>query len=771
MLNFFRKYQKIFFVVITVVIVISFSFFGTFNTMADRSELPDRELVKGVTGKPIMQKELNLVCQLISSSVFDPGLQERGKAPNLLNDGVIEKDFIASGLAVQLAKPYFDLLKGELDERMQKVKRFRPYKHAASPQLSVEALWQRFAPELYQHYELARLKSDQCTLETFAILNQLYLEQAMLPPDMVKQFLLFQQNQQGLKPDPMLERVDLSLYGFHSLEDWFGPRYVEVIGQFILNAAALAEERGYAIGTEEIRADLIQNVYRGYQQLTHQNAVSHQEVNDLYRAQMQAQGADERTVMNTWKKVMLFRRLFEDVSGSVLVDPLAFRQFQQYSKQSAQVELFELPTALQLSDFRALLKFQTYLEAVAPEPARLRTDLTLLHRFASLEQVEKRCPDLVERDIELEYAEVLKADLASALSLKETWNWEGDERHFELLKKQFPEVAKFVAGSREERLSALDRLSAKVRLKVDHWARMQMVGENVMHIKDCLAKAPMRKQTVGFRLKGGDFPFAGVKDRTKFLSLLEQAPLGGAPNEALSCFTGDGEAFYRVVVHTREGECRVLALAEASHDGTLDQLLDKQLEAAYPEMKKIHPATFQTAQGGSKPFKDVKDQIGRYLFADLLSAIEKAAPEKIGELALERYAHYRLFPHAQAALRAIQKNPADPAWVKQTEDRSLESQWLLTRVERPVERGESIAFSKEEMFALEPEAWSSVKVGARGAVGFYRVLAQTKMGPLTFGEMDKTREMLCLDAKRAFMRQLLSQIKEQQAIHLSKDPL
>ncbi len=37
MLAFFRKYQRYFFLVITIVIVISFSFFGTYSTLMNTS--------------------------------------------------------------------------------------------------------------------------------------------------------------------------------------------------------------------------------------------------------------------------------------------------------------------------------------------------------------------------------------------------------------------------------------------------------------------------------------------------------------------------------------------------------------------------------------------------------------------------------------------------------------------------------------------------------------------------------------------------------------
>src|ERR1700679_1097980 len=103
MLNFFRTYQKYFFILITVAVVVSFLFFGTYSAMGSQEiALPDKKIGLGVCGKPLMQQELASLTRLIGSSPFD-GMAEKGGIPNLLNDGVVEKDFLSTGLGVMLA--------------------------------------------------------------------------------------------------------------------------------------------------------------------------------------------------------------------------------------------------------------------------------------------------------------------------------------------------------------------------------------------------------------------------------------------------------------------------------------------------------------------------------------------------------------------------------------------------------------------------------------------------------------------------------------------
>src|SRR5690242_18504016 len=244
MLDFVKKHQRKIFIVITVMTVSSFVFFGTFSTLMDpRQEASDRQVATSISGKPLMQREIYSLCQLLSTSSGHPGVKNR--MPNLFNEGVIEKEFLSTGLSLVLAKEHFAQLKPDLDARLKKMKRFHFYSHPASPHVGVLSLYQRFAPSLMQHLELLQKQGEECTLESLALMIQLYSDQESLPTEMIRQMLLFQQRQQGLPPDPRLAEGDLSLFGFTSLDDWFGPLFVELHAQFIANAADFAKAKGY----------------------------------------------------------------------------------------------------------------------------------------------------------------------------------------------------------------------------------------------------------------------------------------------------------------------------------------------------------------------------------------------------------------------------------------------------------------------------------------------------------------------------------------------
>ncbi len=778
MLNFLRKHQKIFFIFITGVIIISFSFFGTYSGMDSSEKISDRQIGLGVCGKPIMHQELTALCHLIESSPFDGTTGKRGM-PNFLNDGVIEKDFLSNGIGVMLIKRYFDELKGDLDERVKKIHHFRPYVHPRSSQIGTESAWARFAPRILEHYRMLKAKSDQSTMETVALMSQLYMDQTMLPPETLQQILSMQENQQGIAPDPLLANSDLSLFGFKSLDDWFGPRFVSLISQFILNAAQIATEKGYEIKNEEVRADLFQNIYQGSKQLSRNESISPEEVARYYQIKMRSLGLDEPTLLGTWKKVMLFRRLFEDASGGVLVDPLAYQQFDEFAKESARVALYQLPSAFQLSDFRSMMKLQLYLEGIAADPSRLRMDLNPPKQLASLEQIEKRVPELVERSMEIQWSSICKEDLCQKISVKETWEWEITDAHWELLKKNFPELGQSKLDSKQLRLTFLSKLDDKLRLKIDQFARLKMIDEQPEKIKFAFNDVSPKTEKIGLKVKGNHFPFPNVSENAELSALLEHAAVIGEPlnaaNEQLSCYSSDGNHFFRIEVLHRDATKRVLLFDVAQKDGTLDTLLDKRLEEAYPDIRKKEAHVFQQESGGWKPFREVRDQIGKHVFCDLLKSIEEMyrahfgfLPGKEGDLPLNFYSNARLLHFMKEAKNNLKINPDDSTWIKtETDVLQLTNQWLLEKVDETLQRSTEVPFSKDEMFTLASKEWSSVKVGERGSLAFYFVKDRETSTSFPVESVAYGHQILSFDARRNLMLQMLQKVHHKNAIDLS----
>ena len=192
------------------------------------------------------------------------------------------------------------------------------------------------------------------------------MQEKQFPAPLLKQVLRYQEQQYPWLPvDENLDYTDLSLYGYHTLEDWFGPRFVRLVAQFIMNSARVAEQKGYKVTKEEALADLLQHAATSYQQNQSNPNLGVANLQQYFDEQLRRLGMDQSKAMKLWREVLLFRRLFGDVGNAVVVDPFSIEKIQGYAKESVQGQLFELPEDLRFSNYRDMQKLEVYLNAVA----------------------------------------------------------------------------------------------------------------------------------------------------------------------------------------------------------------------------------------------------------------------------------------------------------------------------------------------------------------------------------------------------------------------
>lgn len=739
MLEFFRKYQKIFFIFVTVIIVISFSVAGINTQMVEST--PDKQIGKAINGRPIYSKELLVLNQLLSHSVFDT---DRGSWPHLLNDGVIEKNFLETGLAVMLAEQYFSYLEPELAKKKKSISCFNPYVHPYDTQLSCKAVWKNYSPALLEHLE--QITDAKMSTATFSAMCQLYMDQVAFPKEAMQQILRFQEQRAGVQKDPRLAEMEFSLFGFKNAKDWFGNRFIQLASQFILNVSALAEQKKYQITKQEAQADLLQNIYKGYQQLSQKETLNREQAMQYFQRELQVLGLHEADVVNAWRHVMLFRRLVLDTAGSVFNDPLAQKQFHLFADQSIEVELYELPTYLRLHDFLSLIKLQVYLEATSFEKPK---SLDLPLQFASLDTVEQREPALVQRKVEARLSSIKIEELAAQISLKNTWEWEVTDQGWSFLQKTFPEI-----GDSSDRRQVLDQLDFLVLNSIDQVARLEMVRQNKELITQVLKQQPMQTTTLSVRkqqlAKG---PYFSLLANKEFMNFLENSPLGSVEE----CYSVDANTYYRVELVAREEQKELVSFEEAFQDGTLDSILDEQLEKAYPKARKGQGALFLQANGNFKPFSEVKEQIARIIYEPLLLAIEqgyiKAFDELPGtskQLPGSFYCKYRLYEFMHAVKQQLEKENAV----------NLPKQWELLSTSSHISRSQKLDFPTDNWFEIPVNQWSAISVGSSGSLAFAKVRSKGDLKELCLEKIEQGCQVLSLDTCRDVMRHLLQKVVE-----------
>lgn len=783
MLEFFRKYQWYFFLIVTIVIIISFSFFGTYSTLNDGG-FREQVAFTAVDGTQVKRSDLDQLMLFIGTDTEDKILFGGQWGPNFLNDGVIRKDFLETGLAQKLASGYPEAINEELQSKMEKERKYAPYTHPQAPFVGVEAVWNYFAPDIKRNLNNLRSLPSATAPEAVDARVNLYLAQRKLPPQMVRQLLAYQQQQYGwLKPDPDLEHIDLSLFGYHTMDDWFGPRFLRLIGEFIINSSIIAERKGYQVTKDEALADLMYNAESSFKQNLKNPHLGVATSSEYMNEQLNRMSLNQDKAAAIWRKVLLFRRLFHDMGNSVFVDPMTFEKLNTYSKESVEGKLYHLPKELQFNSYDDLQKFEVYLDAISKRPKDGKDLLKMPTQFLSVEEVAKNNPELVQKKYLLDIVSVDKNLLGAKVSVKETWNWETEDKNWETLKTLFPTLATQKGTTREERYAILDRLDDKTRASIDTFARKQIVDSHPEWLEKVLEEGMPQQVSVGLKLKGGSSPIKGVENREALMALLDKAKIGEL-DPALAKYSADGQNYYRITVVERAPKKEIITFAEGVKDNSLEQLLQSKLEAYYQTIRNNDPQAFQNADKSWKPFEEVKNQVADLYFANLLNAISKdyatavgadQAPQKlINELA----ASLRFYAYAREALdkittdpRAKEKYVLSPGSeeVSKDETKSLADQWKFQETLSNYERGSTEKrIDLTKVFALKPGEWVDVQTPASGNLYFFEVLKKgSNANSKALGKkIEQARTLLSDDAQNVLMEHLLREIKARNAISL-----
>ena len=790
MLGFFRKYQRYFFIVIAIVIVISFSFFGTHQALDTSQAEEDHLIGHAIDGSKMMESEINDMARFLCSDCYDLTLSEKGILPNFFNNGVIRKDILKSGVGVLLVEAYFDELKEDLTERMQRHQQFRPYAHPSVPFVSVENLWAQVLPTQKDNLQKFLYETEEMNVETFNLLVDLYLGEMSFPPNVLREYLMFQQKHYNwIKPDPELPRANLNLFQCRVIEDWFGPRFLKLTTQFLTNAAIESEKRGYKVSLEEARVDLIRNGYESLQVQKHNGEVSEEEIGALWREQLFRLQMNEKTAVNIWRKVMLFRRLFEDVGHAVFVDPHVYQTFHGFASKTAEVDLYHLPDNLEIKDFKSMMQLELYLDAVTEGK---RDSLMLPKNLATVSKVEKSCPELVEQRFLVEVSQVQKETVGLNVSMKEMWDWQLEEENFQILAKQFPLLSLKKAVDAEGFFEVLEGLDPETRQKVDRFSRLQIVDLHPDWLQHALDQAHLNVRIVSFSSSGKYLPFEGLASSDELLKLFEQTalkqelevnPQALQARKKLEMFTSDGETYYRFHVLDRDLNKAILTYVEAKERGVLEDLMREHLGREYIQIRESSAALFKDEYNAWKPLDKVINEVGRLVYSDHLKTIENDAQQRGVVLPNDRhenldrfYPQHRLYSYVRAAHKDIKRLRGESSFLMKplnlSDEESLSTkpplneQWGLVKESQVFKNHEKNPWFHSDIFSMVEQSWSDVGLRASGRLSFFQ-LKEKKVPSGNFSsEMQEGQEILYREATRLLTVELLGSLKETEAIHL-----
>lgn len=763
-MNFLRKYQRLFFAIITVVIIASFTFFGTYSVTQNTRGREDRVIGKTVDGHPMSQNEVKLLSHFLSLE----GVGETGYS-NIFNDGVITHDFLQTGLAQVLAKEYFPKIQTQMQTAFEKSKKWSFYSHPQVPFLSAKEIWKKLLPSAVEKMDNLANENDLtvCNLNDYL---DLQLHSRSLPSDYVKQVLLHQQSQlPWITPDQRLVYEDLSLYGFHSVSDWMGSDFLDLVSQFIINSSCVASQKGYSVAYEEAKQDLYRNAYKQLERIRADNS-SPTSKRELFDMHLRYLGMDEKSAVGLWQKVLLFRKFMTDVSQNVFVDSLAVADFTTYVQKKAKVDQYSLSKGLELKDFTQLMAFQSYIKAIGPYLANDQEYLcSLPQTFYSLEEIEKTNPTLVEKCYEVSYKKVMLDSIGVRISEKELWSWQLDDSNWELLKKEFSSLSELPHLNRNDRFESLEAMSSALREKLDDFSRRQML--KTLHenwIIEELKQAPATQTVLHLRSKGGRIGLEGINDIASFAALLE------SENEAqdqLQCYTQDKKHFYTIELIKKAPQKRVISFEEGMKDGTVMNLLDDLLETQYSVLRNKNPSDWKDEKGNWLSLYDSRDKIGKHLYKDLLSALSSEKDS------LNSYAHNRFNHYLDVQREALISGQSESSLVSQNDNALADDyfadapnyvfkdQWKLTKNRISVDRSFKEKHVRDRAFAMTENEWSNT-LTTEGLACFIFVKGFEQSDDNLTEEIAKSKNSLSAEAVCEVAKTLINEIQEKSSIVL-----
>jgi len=744
MLNFFTRYQRLFFITIGSLVIISFVFFGAY----DRSSSPvttyeDKVIGKLINGKDLNEMDLKMFSLFINSSAKTASFDK--SYVNVFNDGVVTEDFLKTNLAHLLVKEYFNKLKPAFEERFEKIKRYSPYQHPQAPFLSARAMWEHFSPSISENLEKISEKKE-VDEEFFTILVDLYLAQIEFPSDYLRRVLSYHQSQYSwLKPDPRLYDEDMSLFGFHSLSDWFGPEFLDLLSNFTLNVAEYAKEKGYAVSYSEAKEKMLFNVAQ----------INTEEPID-YRKALQFLGFREKSAVNIWQNILLFRRVFNDLTESVFLDDAPFDSFASFASEKANLELYKMQKPLVIKEFTDLLRFQLYVGGLAGVS---RTELSLPEKIYPLEKISKDSPDLIKNKYTVKIAHIDLEEKARSISLAQMQQWQLEEKNWMTLTGKFPAL-KYLK-TEEERFSALEYLDSKTREQVDAFSRLQIFLDTPNYIENELSSLEKEERTIEI-FANHQTNFSLIKDGEKFQKFLDKA-------SAESMYK-QGNQYFSVKVENHLKE--ILTFEEALKNGALDRILDIVLETEYKKLKNLSPQNFKDEKGEFKPLPEVRDLVGVYAFASLLREIDKDYQNVHKELSWvqgmgpkEFYCKHRFAKHLREQRAKVLSKDLTCVFDK-AQDRLLD-QWKLVKSFREVSKSENLPINNL-VFSEELDELSFV-TEFDDTTCFFRLSEKSVDHQAKELQKQKAKKALSLAMKKELAERLIKEIQEKSATMIVAD--
>lgn len=743
MFRFLRKYQRFFFIIITAVVVVTFSFFGS-NSLKREVKRED-PTYKTVTQEKILQSDIERMSFFLS---HDLSVMFFGKQPiNLFNDGVLEKDILSPQIGLHFSEIFFDTLKLHWEHIIEVAK------HEASMPSQCELirvidLWNEVCPEVGELILKLSTKNSSDP-SVFLLISELYKKQQNYTPYHLKIALkaLKEKYPKALVED-RIQNEDLALLGFHDLSDWFGKQFIDLVSKYIINVAFTAKKEGYNVSVDEAKWDLTKNFEAHCKKHHVLSEFSQENLDNVFCHQLQVLHLYERQLIELWQTILLFRVYFQDVANGVLLDPIVFSDFLSYAKEKYVVDTYHLPSYMQCKNFYDLILFEVYVRSVTDYSKNPFSLLDLSMPYLSVAEVEKKAPELVEQRFLVEMSHLKQSDLEAKIGERELWQWQTKDENWKKLSEEFPTLVKVL--SKEERFNTLEALSKIERHKIDQFSRKQIVRSMPDLAKKAFASLPRETKILSFTNHGKRVNLSHVQCQNLEKSLED---LLATKSDKGLLFIANDEDYY-FFTPLQKAEKNILAFEDFIQ-------LEKRDEFV---------SNFFGSNLVGKSGQAFCEEEAEKAFATLFAEIKTSHPsfhfeEKNRK---EFYCTHRFYPYVKKMEALLTKDPntkkiVQASYVKKPQLVSdISKQFDLILEEKEVARDSESSLLSDTVLRHQNDTKNfATVIDPKGDHIIYRIKGQKKISKADIDKSVKEcRHHLVNDAKGSFGKKLLAKFIE-----------
>ena len=636
MLGFLKKYQKIFFVFVALLVGTSVMFVGLLPK--NLSSSGDRTLFRTVSGKKIKQSHYDGLKALLTTNNGELLIYGQNLGMNFFPEDVFTQNIVEPKLISLIAEKKKDELQEFWLEQQAREKHYKPYAHPQMNNVSAESIWSKHAPRIPEL--LKQIQSEQDPSKLFNLRSELFLEESNFSPFALWQFLSEKQSQyQWVQKDEAMAPFALSLFGYRTLQDWFGEKMMDYVCQFVLQVSSMAKEKGYQASYKEAESSLLKLNDFCFKQLQFLGLKEFSDSTSYFNAKLNRLGMNRMQMISLWREVLTFQNFLNEAAHSALLDDLTLNDFEQYASEQVEVCRYQPPEYLKFKSLNDIAKFEAYLSALG-KPAE---EIDLNFALKPIEEIGKDFPQLIEQPVEIEYREIDVNQATISVSVQAIWNWKVDPKNCQELVARFPKLKINEKMSPKEYQAGFEDVDYFTQMQVDQHVRQQLLKQDENWLTSALEKTQVKQDAFNARRSGYKLPFKGLELSSKKQKFLKQFFDASDSNHFDEPVTFDDVHFYQIL--------SVKLLEKPQLVSYQDLLLDKTAE------KMLHQTLTKVHKKGAfseEDFAKVKDKVLKEYLAPLQKSITEDytafsgnAPKHVNDLF---YCKYRLHSPMRDAL-------------------------------------------------------------------------------------------------------------------------